>query len=101
MMSKSIMSALRPLRCSVQQIARCKSSLSAAAAAQQQGVTIVVEDKSLTPDEAMKVKGKHIFNAQYDWSDAFDLKSQLTEEEILIRDTAHAYAQEALLPRIL
>merc|ERR1719217_327286 len=100
-----MMSAIRPLRRSVQQTARrWKSSVSAAAAAQQpETVTLVVDEKSqsLTPDEMMKVKGKHVFNAKYDWTDAFDMKSQLSEEENMIRDTAHAYAQEALMPRIL
>lgn len=100
-----MMSAIRPLRRSMQQSARrWKSSVSAAAAAQQpETMTLVVDEKqqSLTPDEMMKVKGKHIFNAKYDWTDALDLKSQLSEEENMIRDTAHAYAQEALMPRIL
>ena len=35
-----------------------------------------------------------------DWADPFDLSGQLTEEERLVRDTAHAYAQEKLLPRV-
>jgi len=100
-----MMSTLRPLRRSMQQTARrWKSSLSAATMVQHpEAITIVVDDKpqSLTPDEAMKVKGKHIFNAEYDWTDAFDLKSQLSEEENLIRETAHSYAQESLMPRIL
>jgi glutaryl-CoA dehydrogenase len=34
------------------------------------------------------------------WEDPFLLQDQLTEEERLIRDTAHAYAQERLLPRV-
>jgi glutaryl-CoA dehydrogenase len=35
-----------------------------------------------------------------DWADPFDLNDQLTEEERLVRDTAHGYAQERLLPRV-
>src|ERR1700761_244398 len=35
-----------------------------------------------------------------DWADPFDLADQLTEEERLVRDTAHGYAQEKLLPRV-
>ncbi len=35
-----------------------------------------------------------------DWADPFDLSDQLTEEERLVRDTCHAYAQERLLPRV-
>jgi glutaryl-CoA dehydrogenase len=38
--------------------------------------------------------------AQLRWDDPFLLEQQLTEEERLIRDTAHQYAQEKLLPRI-
>ena len=39
--------------------------------------------------------------AAFQWDDPFLLEVQLTEEERLVRDTAHAYAQEKLLPRIL
>jgi glutaryl-CoA dehydrogenase len=35
-----------------------------------------------------------------DWADPFDLNDQLTDEERLVRDTAHAYAQDKLLPRV-
>ncbi|ODN72943.1 hypothetical protein L202_08350 [Cryptococcus amylolentus CBS 6039] len=38
---------------------------------------------------------------KYDWEDPLDLKSLLTEEEIAIHDTAKAYAQENLLPRVV
>lgn len=37
---------------------------------------------------------------QFNWQDPFLLDQQLTEEERLIRDTAHAYAQDKLAPRI-
>lgn len=37
---------------------------------------------------------------QTPWNDPFLLEEQLTPEERLIRDTAHAYAQEKLFPRI-
>jgi glutaryl-CoA dehydrogenase len=36
----------------------------------------------------------------FDWSDPFRLPDQLSEEEILIRDTARSYAQEQLGPRV-
>jgi len=35
-----------------------------------------------------------------DWADPFDLNDQLTDEERLVRDTAQAYAQDKLLPRV-
>src|SRR2546423_924813 len=34
------------------------------------------------------------------WEDPLLLEEQLSEEERMVRDTAHAYAQEKLLPRI-
>ena len=37
----------------------------------------------------------------FDWSDPFRLDSQLTEDERMIRDSAHAYAQEKLQPRVI
>jgi glutaryl-CoA dehydrogenase len=37
----------------------------------------------------------------FQWDDPFLIESQLNEEERLIRDTAHAYAQEKLAPRVI
>jgi glutaryl-CoA dehydrogenase len=36
----------------------------------------------------------------FDWADPLDLDGQLTDEEKLVRDTAEAYAQEKLQPRV-
>ncbi|WP_299959511.1 acyl-CoA dehydrogenase [uncultured Roseobacter sp.] len=38
--------------------------------------------------------------AAFNWEDPFLLEDQLTSEERMIRDTAHAYAQDKLLPRV-
>ena len=38
--------------------------------------------------------------SRFQWDDPFLLEQELTDEERLIRDTARAYAQEKLLPRI-
>jgi glutaryl-CoA dehydrogenase len=37
---------------------------------------------------------------RFDWSDPFLLESQLSEEEILIRESARDFAQGALMPRV-
>ncbi|RFB82085.1 acyl-CoA dehydrogenase [Rhizobium leguminosarum bv. trifolii] len=37
----------------------------------------------------------------FDWADPFRLVEQLTDEERMVQDTAHAYAQEKLAPRVL
>ena len=39
--------------------------------------------------------------AKFSWEDPLFFEDQLTEEEKLVRDTAHQYAQEKLMPRIL
>ncbi|MEC5291260.1 acyl-CoA dehydrogenase [Aurantimonas sp. C2-6-R+9] len=39
--------------------------------------------------------------ASFDWADPFRLEDQLSEDERLIRDTASAYAEEKLRPRIV
>ena len=39
--------------------------------------------------------------AQFDWSDPLLLDQQLTQEERMVRDAAHAYAQDKLAPRVL
>src|SRR5271169_1965785 len=36
----------------------------------------------------------------FQWDDPFMLEDQLTEDERAIRDTARAYAQDKLLPRV-
>ncbi|MDH5451839.1 MAG: acyl-CoA dehydrogenase [Paracoccaceae bacterium] len=39
--------------------------------------------------------------ARFNWEDAFRLEDQLSEEERMLRDGAHAYAQEKLQPRAI
>ena len=39
--------------------------------------------------------------ARFDWSDPFRFDTQLSEDERLIRDTAHDYAQNQLQPRAI
>jgi glutaryl-CoA dehydrogenase len=46
------------------------------------------------PDRAASTK------AAFKWDDPLLLDQQLSDEERMVRDTAHAYAQEKLLPRI-
>lgn len=38
---------------------------------------------------------------QFQWDDPFLLDDQLTEDERMIRDTARAYAQDRLQPRVI
>ena len=37
----------------------------------------------------------------YNWQDPLNLESQLSEEEIMVRDAAHGYCQDKLMPRVL
>ncbi|MHA6289542.1 acyl-CoA dehydrogenase [Maricaulis sp. CAU 1757] len=39
--------------------------------------------------------------SSFDWADPFRLDDQLTEEERLVRDSARAYAQDKLQPRVI
>ena len=39
--------------------------------------------------------------AAFNWADPFDLESQLSEDERQVRDTARAYAQNKLMPRVI
>ncbi|KAJ2849112.1 hypothetical protein GGI22_005596 [Coemansia erecta] len=39
--------------------------------------------------------------AKYDWEDPLQLEQQLDDEEKLVRDMAHQYAKEKLLPRVI
>ena len=40
-------------------------------------------------------------NPTFDWADPLFLEDMLSEEERLIRDSARAYCQEKLMPRVL
>jgi glutaryl-CoA dehydrogenase len=37
----------------------------------------------------------------FDWADPLTLEADLTEEERMVRDTAHQYCQDKLMPRVL
>nr|ODN91844.1 glutaryl-CoA dehydrogenase [Cryptococcus depauperatus CBS 7841] len=39
--------------------------------------------------------------AKYNWEDPLNMNSLLTEEEQAIQETAHSFAQDALLPRVI
>lgn len=49
-------------------------------------------------NDTLKARGKM---PALNWTDPFGIDQQLDEEERLIRDTAHAYCQEQLLPRVI
>ena len=38
---------------------------------------------------------------EFQWEDPFLFETQLSEEERMVRDTAHQYCQEKLMPRVL
>ena len=42
-----------------------------------------------------------ISDANFAWDDPLDLDGELTAEERMVRDTAHGYAQDRLMPRVL
>ena len=39
--------------------------------------------------------------ASFDWTDPLFLDDQLSDDERMIRDTARAYAQDRLAPRVI
>jgi glutaryl-CoA dehydrogenase len=43
---------------------------------------------------------ERVAKPQFKWDDPLLLDAQLTEEERMVRDTAHAYAQDKLMPRV-
>ncbi|XP_044134915.1 glutaryl-CoA dehydrogenase, mitochondrial [Bufo gargarizans] len=65
-------------------------------AARAQGTAAKQRDLK-TQNEQRSAKSR----VQFDWRDALCLDSQLTEEEIMIRDSFRSYCQERLMPRIL
>jgi glutaryl-CoA dehydrogenase len=51
--------------------------------------------------EKLQPKSALIKDAAFKWDDPLDLEGELSEEERMVRDTARAYAQEKLFPRVL
>jgi len=53
------------------------------------------------PATATVTKTNHATPVAFDWKDPLDLECRLTEEEIMVKDTAYTYCQEKLFPRVL
>jgi glutaryl-CoA dehydrogenase len=53
------------------------------------------------PDEKTAAKPASRQEPPFAWDDPLDLEGELTEEERRVRDTARAYAQDKLFPRVL
>ncbi len=51
--------------------------------------------------ERKVMAAKQDLKPEFKWEDPLDLDGLLSEEERMIRDTAHGYCQEKLMPRIL
>jgi len=54
----------------------------------------------MTPTAARRDKPKLSEAPRFDWEDPLLLESELSEDERLVRDSARAYAQEKLMPRV-
>lgn len=52
-------------------------------------------------DPSQRMRNAAMQGVPFDWQDALRLESLLSDEEKLVRDSARAYAQERLFPRIL
>jgi glutaryl-CoA dehydrogenase len=52
-------------------------------------------------DSIAEIPAKIKTKAVFDWPDPFGLDAQLSEDERMVRDTANAYTQEKLAPRII
>jgi glutaryl-CoA dehydrogenase len=58
------------------------------------------EDSAMTPTAARRDKPKLSEAPRFDWQDPLLLEGELGEDERLVRDSARAYAQEKLMPRV-
>ena len=54
----------------------------------------------MTTSAARRDAPKSSEKASFDWQDPLDLEAELSEDERLVRDSARAYAQDKLLPRV-
>ncbi len=54
------------------------------------------------PAETRGAKGPALLkDSAFVWEDPLDLEGELTEEERMVRDTAHGFAQDKLMPRVV
>jgi glutaryl-CoA dehydrogenase len=51
--------------------------------------------------EKLAPASAQIKDAAFKWDDPLDLEGELSEEELMVRDTARDYAQERLFPRVI
>ena len=60
-------------------------------------------ETSTTQKSAPRAKksSARLSDSNFDWADPLDLEGELTEEERMVRDTARAYAEEKLSPRVV
>ncbi|NKB50077.1 MAG: acyl-CoA dehydrogenase [Alphaproteobacteria bacterium] len=56
---------------------------------------------SLAQDDTLQAKSKNSDKARFQWDDPLLLDEALSEDERMVRDTARAYAQDKLMPRVL
>ncbi len=63
-------------------------------------ITAPIFAQDITMQDTPPSAAKSAPSIPYDWTDPFDLDGQLNEDERAIRDTARAYAQDKLLPRV-
>ena len=61
----------------------------------------VINLKSLLIFSAAKTDSQKGGAPQFDWRDALNLESQLTDEEKMVRDQFKQYCDDKLMPRIL
>lgn len=67
---------------------------------------LITQGKNVTaalgePEAKAPAQAKKAPLPAFDWKDPLNLEINLTEEEIMVRDTAYQYCQEKLLPRVL
>jgi len=67
---------------------------------------LITQGKNVTaalgePEVEAPAKAKKAPLPAFDWKDPLNLEINLTEDEIMVRDTAYQYCQEKLLPRVL
>jgi glutaryl-CoA dehydrogenase len=51
--------------------------------------------------ESKRQKGPAKLSSEFDWQDPLGLEGELTEEERMVRDSARAFAQGTLFPRVV
>ncbi|KAK0533654.1 hypothetical protein OC834_001925 [Tilletia horrida] len=92
--------AARAASCSAASSSSAKALLSTSAVSAASPTSEPPTQSTFSPDAIYTQEYRMTKFSKFDWEDAFNLRSLLTDDEIAIQETARAFAQDVLAPKV-